>query len=830
MNVRATYRLQFNTGFTFAQAVEIVPYLRDLGISHVYASPITVAQPGSTHGYDVIDPTTINPELGGEEGWRSLIEALRAAGLGAIIDIVPNHMGIEGTTNRWWMDVLENGQSSPHARVFDIDWSEKLLLPVLGEPIREAIEAGAIKLEIDEDEPKIVVYGERRLPIRPEDRNEVRANGPDHYDASRAEGFDALLELLDRQHYQLGWWRAGHDQLNWRRFFTISELAGVRIENEEVFEATHALYFRLFREGLIDGVRVDHVDGLTDPAGYCRRLRARFEQLAEERPPELSRRAYIVVEKILGACEQSPEDWGVDGTSGYDFMEEVAALLHDSSGEAQLSEHWAEISGRPADFKPEELQARQDMLSWQFEGQLSSCVAAFARLAASDPASEAYTEGMLRRAIERLLWVFPVYRTYGTGADAPASDAAVRERAVTEAKAFAAPGEEPVIDLVASWLAGEGPGDSTLAAKAVRRFQQLSAPIAAKAVEDTAFYRYGRLLSRNDVGFDAARFALSIDEFHGAMRNRAETFPAALLATATHDHKRGEDVRARIALLSEVPEQWAERTRRWDDLTASLTEGVDPADRYMLYQMLFGAWPSGLSPRDAEGLANFRDRLAGWQEKALREAALRSSWAQPDADYEARARDALGALLDPASGSAFLDDLTGFIAWLRPAAEANGLVQAFLRCTVPGVPDCYQGCEFEDLSLVDPDNRSPVGYGARVEALAAPDDSYSSRKQRLIRDLLNARRNQPDLFAHGDYRPLEVRGPRASHVLAFTRRRGDQAMVAAVALHVAQATAGRSHCVPAADWWADTSIETFGSPLLAADLFAEAPVHFSLQG
>jgi (1->4)-alpha-D-glucan 1-alpha-D-glucosylmutase len=830
MTVRATYRLQFNTGFTFAQAVEIVPYLRDLGISHVYASPITVAQPGSTHGYDVIDPTTVNPELGGEDGWRSLVKALRAAGMGAIIDIVPNHMGIEGTTNGWWMDVLENGQSSPHARVFDIDWSEKLLLPVLGEPLREAIEAGSIKLEIDEDGPKIVIYGERRLPVRPKDREEVCAKGQDHYDASRPEGFDVLLELLDRQHYQLGWWRAGHDQLNWRRFFTISELAGVRIEDEAVFDATHALYFRLFRQGLIDGVRVDHIDGLTDPAGYCRRLRARFEQLAEERPPELSRRAYIVVEKILGPGERLPEDWGVDGTSGYDFMEEVAALLHDPAGEAPLSELWAEVSGRSAEFKPEELQARQDMLSWQFEGQLSSCVAAFARLAASDPASEAYTEGMLRRAIERLLWVFPVYRTYGTGADAPASDAVVRERAVMEAKPFAAPGEEPVIDLIASWLAGEGPGDSGLAAKAVRRFQQLSAPIAAKAVEDTAFYRYGRLLSRNDVGFDASRFAFSPDEFHAAMSNRAATFPSALLATATHDHKRGEDVRARIALLSEVPEQWAERTRRWDELTGKGTKGVDPADRYMLYQMLFGAWPSGLSPTDVQGLASFRDRLAGWQEKALREAALRSSWAQPDADYEARARDALAALLDPADGGVFLADLTDFIAWLRPAAEANGLVQTFLRCTVPGAPDCYQGCEFEDLSLVDPDNRSPVDYGARMKMLEAPDDSFNSRKQRLIRDLLHARSAQPDLFGQGDYRPLQVRGPRADHVLAFARHHGNWTMIAAAVLHVAQPTAGGSRPVPPAGWWSDTLIETRGGPLLAANLFADAPTFLRLNG
>jgi (1->4)-alpha-D-glucan 1-alpha-D-glucosylmutase len=485
---RATYRFQFHKDFTFADAERLVPYLERLGISHLYASPITTATSGSTHGYDVVDPTQINPELGGEEGFRSLVAALRASGLGIIIDIVPNHMGVAGGENGWWQDVLAKGEASPYARFFDIDWREPVLLPVLGDPLSQALEGGVIELREEAGRFVLVAYDEHRFPVRDEDQSGL----------SPTKDPKAIRALLDRQHYRLASWRTADDDLNWRRFFTISDLAGLRAEDPEVFEASHALYFRLYGEGLIDGLRIDHVDGLSDPAGYCRRLRERVDgiQRPSDAPPGP---AYIVVEKILGTGETLARDWGLDGTSGYDFMEQASAILHNPDGEEPLGALWAEISDCELSFEDEELVARQEMLAWAFEGQLGRCVEAFLALAKSAPETEGFTGGMLRRAIQPMLWTFPVYRTYGTGSAAPESDGPVRDEVRQRIERFIPPGEAPVSDGIFAWLAGEGPGDPALAAEAVRRFQQLSAPIAAKAVEDTAFYRYGRLLSR---GFD----------------------------------------------------------------------------------------------------------------------------------------------------------------------------------------------------------------------------------------------------------------------------------------------------------------------------------------
>jgi (1->4)-alpha-D-glucan 1-alpha-D-glucosylmutase len=745
----ATYRFQFHAGFTFADAEALVPYLDRLGISHVYASPITMAVPASTHGYDVVDPTRINPELGGEPAFRSLVAALKARGMGVVIDIVPNHMGVAGGANAWWADVLARGQASEYARVFDIDWSRPILLPVLGTPLGEALAAGAITVE----DGWLGAYGEHRFPLR-----EGTADLP-------------LPELLDRQHYRLVWWRTANDDLNWRRFFAINELAGVRAEDPEVFERTHALYFRLYEEGLIHGVRIDHVDGLTDPAGYCRALRDRLG-------PE----AWIVVEKILGPEEPLPRDWGIDGTSGYDFMEEVTALLHDPAGVEPLGDLWAEVSDRTADLAPEELLARQQLLAWQFTGQLEGCVHAFAAIA-----PEGVTAAMLRRAIERLLWVFPVYRTYGP--NAPASDAAIREEVRRRVAPHVPPGEWPVIDFILSRLAGEGN-----AAEAVRRFQQLSAPIAAKALEDTAFYRYGRLLSRNDVGFDAARMSLPVAEFHARMQARAEHWPHAMLTTATHDHKRGEDTRARLAVLSAIPNRWGEEVSRWEAIADPLSEGVDRGDRYMLFQSVLGAWPE----RPDEDFAN---RIAAWQTKALREAKLRSSWEAPDEAYEERCNTLARALI---AHSPFVAAVGAFLVEIAPAAERNSLITTALRCTAPGVPDLYQGTEFADLSLVDPDNRTAVDYAARIAALDSPPP-----KLRLIADLLALRRAHAALFAQGSYAPAKA----ADTILAFERRHGGHIFRLAVLLRGDPAGA-----------------IAYPSGLIhdAADVFANGPIWFEL--
>ncbi|BBC73444.1 malto-oligosyltrehalose synthase [Altererythrobacter sp. B11] len=812
---RATYRFQFRREFPFARAEELVPYLDRLGISHIYASPVTTARSGSPHGYDVVDPTRINPELGGEAALRSLVSALKARGMGLIIDIVPNHMGVAGGENAWWNDVLAQGEASPYARFFDVDWSEPLLLPILGSPLEQALEEGAITIDQAAGEPTLLLYGEHRIPLRPEDRANLPA--PD----DRA----GLTAVLERQHYRLGWWRVADDELNWRRFFTINDLAGLRIEDDTVFEATHALYFRLWREGLIDGVRVDHVDGLTDPGAYCRKLRRRFEQEAQGRTDP----AYIVVEKILGPSEHLPADWEVDGTSGYDFMEQAAALLHDPAGEQPLGEIWRSFSGRAEDFAEEELQARQDMLSWAFSGQLERCVDAFAVLAGSAAETRAFSRAMLRRAIERLLWVFPVYRTYGTGADAPASDARIRQQVREAVQPHIPPGEAPVVDSILAWLAGEGPGEPTLAAEAVRRFQQLSAPVAAKAVEDTAFYRHGHLLSRMDVGFDPACFAMGTKAFHRACAERGAHFPHAMLATATHDHKRGEDMRARLAVLSAIPHIWRERVTGWDSTADGPSSGLTGADRYILYQTLFGAWPERLEAEDREGLGEFARRLIAWQEKALREAKLRSSWEEPDAQYEGAASAFITHLLESLAAASVRADLRQFVTETRAAATANSLAQVALRYTVPGVPDLYQGTELPDLSLVDPDNRTPVDYTLRQAMLAG--ETAKDAKLALIERLLAARRDAPELFGGGDYRPARVTGERAGHVLAFTRRGGGAELRCAVLLRAGEALHGADQPVPSEDWWADTAIVFEGDDgaSAAAECFAEGPVFFSLQ-
>ncbi|ONF97462.1 malto-oligosyltrehalose synthase [Sphingomonas jeddahensis] len=732
---RATYRLQFHKEFTFADAEAIVPYLDQLGISHIYASPITTAAPGSTHGYDVVDPTRINPELGGEEGFRSLVNALRARDMGMIIDIVPNHMGVAGDTNPWWNDILRHGRASRYADVFDIDWSRPIVLPVLGTSLAQAIEDGVLKVEHQDERWWLTAYGNKRFPLRDQDQ--------------QAPEKEPIKALLSRQHYRLALWRTANDELNWRRFFAINELAGVRIEDPQVFERTHSLYFRLHDEGLIDGVRIDHVDGLTDPLGYCRQLRDR-----------LGDKAWIVIEKILGPGEQLSKEWAVNGTSGYDFMEDVSALIHDPTGAEPLGQLWHAISDRPVGLEAEELLARQQLLAWQFTGQLEACTDAFHAIA-----SDGITRAMLRRALERLLWVFPVYRTYGP--DAPVSDAAVRDTVRRRVEPHVPPGEKEVVHLVLDWLAGAGSGDIGLRAEAARRFQQLSAPIAAKALEDTAFYRHGRLLSRNDVGFDAGLFALAPAAFHARMQARATHWPHAMLTTATHDHKRGEDSRARLAVLSAIPDRWREVVSRWEEIAASHSLDVDGGDRYMLFQALLGAWPDRLTEE-------FSDRIADWQTKALREAKLRSSWEAPDEAYEARCNDLARALI---ANPAYRSAIDGFLAEIASAANRNSLIQVALRCTLPGVPDLYQGREFADLSLVDPDNRRPVDYAARAAALDVP-----APKMRLLIDLLGLRRQHRALFEHGSYEPAEIHTPESARLLAFERRYERKALRVAVAL------------------------------------------------
>jgi malto-oligosyltrehalose synthase len=785
MTPRATLRLQFHKGFTFADAGRLVPYFAALGVSHLYASPIAAARAGSLHGYDVIDPTRVNPELGGEEGLRSLVAALRAKDLGLIVDIVPNHMAAV-VENGWWADVLRHGRGSRYARSFDIDWETedpelrgKVFLPVLGRPLQEALDRGEI-VPIQRDGQDYLRYGDLLLPARGTDPRQ--------------------------QAYRLGWWRVASDRLNWRRFFDINELVSLRMEDEETFENVHALTIRLYAEGLIDGVRVDHIDGLSDPAGYCHRLRRRLD-------PAMPSRPYLVVEKILMRGETLPIDWGCDGSTGYDFMDQVNALQHDLRGEPQLAAGWAALSCRPSDFAQEEIVARREIIARGFSAQLEACAASFLSLARAEPAASDLGRPALRRALIELLVHFPVYRTYGTVTDRP-----FLERAVEGAKHTCLAGDRWLVDLLHRWMR-EPPADAT----AIWRFRQLSAPIAAKSVEDTAFYRYGRLLSRNDVGFDVERFSASPSDFHGWMIQRQSQYPRSMLATATHDHKRGEDVRARLAVLSELPQAWIDNVYRWIEASASLRHDGLPtaADIAMLLQMIVGAWPLDLRLDDAAGRTAFAHRLAGWQQKALREAKLRSDWTNPDQHYEEAARAFLIDLVADAVLPDLLADIFAFTQRVAAPGALNSLAQLVLKLTVPGVPDFYQGTDDWDFSLVDPDNRRPVDFARRQKALAIRDiPSGCERwrdgrlKQAIVAAALALRRSLPQLFAAGSYEPVIVDGPMADHVVAFLRRHDDDVVLTVVPRLPTPLLAAADRLALDAAAWRDTTLRFAEKPHL----------------
>ncbi len=752
---RATLRLQFHRGFTFADAEALVPYFAALGVSHLYASPIAAARPGSMHGYDAIDPTTVNPELGGEAGLRALATALRSAGLGLVLDIVPNHMAAD-PRNAWWADVLRHGRASRYACWFDIDWQadDKVLLPILGQPLDEVVAAGELKRCGD-----AFTYYDNRLPA--------------------AEGD------LSRQHYRLASWRSAGDRINWRRFFDINELVCLRMEEPEAFEAVHALPLRLHHEGLVDGLRIDHVDGLTDPASYCRTLRSRLKP-----------GAWLVVEKILLRGETLRDDWGCDGTTGYDFMDEVNALQHDAEGERLLADAWHALSGRPADFAVEEQAARREILARSFGAQLDACAAGFAAGELARPA--------LRRVLTELLAHFPVYRSYIANGVLADADRAMLAQAGKGARTTCLATDRWAVAPVLARF-----GDATCA-RAVARFQQLSAPVAAKSVEDTAFYRYGRLLSRNDVGFDVETFALDAAAFHARMQARADRLPRAMLTTATHDHKRGEDVRARLAVLSAMAARWAGLQARWAAAARRLAPGGAPStgDIAMLLQTIVGAWPLDLARGDGAGRAAFADRLVAWQRKALRESKLGSDWADPDERYEMVAANLARELVADAELPELLDEIVGLVDRIAPAGAVNGLAQALLRLTVPGVPDLYQGTELWDFSLVDPDNRQAVDWQRRRDGLSSDPlggsvaDWRDGRvKQALIARVLALRARHPLLFAHGDYRPLALDGALAEAMLAFERRQGeDRLIVVAPRLPLRLPLAAGSLAVAAAGW------------------------------
>ena len=828
MTPRATVRLQLTPDFGFDAARATIDYYAALGISHFYLSPIFRAAAGSTHGYDAVDFHRISDALGGRAAFEHLAHALRERGLGIVLDIVPNHMGVASNDNAWWNDVLAHGQASRYARYFDIDWAPddpslrgKLLLPFLGEAFADALAAGALRAERD-GAHAFVAYAARRWPLSP--ASSAALGHPDAYDARDAAGRERLLALLERQHYRLDTWRSAAARINYRRFFNIAELAALRVEDPAVFDDVHREIVALYAQGLIDGVRVDHVDGLAYPVEYCARLRETLEARRGQRPLALREDApYIVVEKIFAAHEPQ-RDWGVAGTTGYDFMDQVAAIAHNPAGLGALDVLWRRVSGKPWEWRTAVFEARRQMLDDSFGADLARVVRAFHALAQRQAGAAHVSEAALKRALTELVIAFPVYRSYGLpGALAP-EDAGVLAQAAERANRELTPQDYDALDFVARNLrerAETAPDAGELDARqreAAVRFQQLTGPIAAKAIEDTVFYRELRLISRNEVGSDPNQFSLTLDEFHAACAVRAQRFPLGLIATATHDHKRGEDARLRIAVLSDDAERWSETCTRWMALNAARrpiangSAAPDAIDESMLYQTLVGSWPP--QPPDTGARETLRRRLADWWLKALREAKRHTGWSAQNSAYEDACLAFLRSVLE--DDGAFVRELDAFVATIAPAAALAGLVQTFLRLTTPGVPDLYQGCEVWDTSLVDPDNRRPVDYAARTAAfdvLAAalrnllPTWADGRVKQALIARLNAHRTAHAAFYAAAGYTPLTASGPAAAHVIVFERRRGDARLVAIASrwpLSLARAALQQPLLPPAA--WQDTTV------------------------
>ncbi|HSB96896.1 MAG TPA: malto-oligosyltrehalose synthase, partial [Spongiibacteraceae bacterium] len=623
---RATLRLQLHKDFNFSQARRWVPYAASLGISHFYVSPILTARAGSQHGYDIVDHGAVNAELGGEEGLRALVDTLRAHGMCLLVDIVPNHMAVGGADNRIWLDVLEWGPASRYANFFDIDWdvpdpalTRRVLVPLLGKPYGEAL--ADIELCFDAATGRFYArYFEHRLPLAPASyalllhstNNEFAAHASllrnalgdqrgargsrfeaicndfaqtvvrdpalqravrnllDAYNARTEIALARLHRLFERQHYRLAWWRTAADEINWRRFFDVIELAGIRVQEPAVFEIAHATIFRLYAEGLIDGVRIDHIDGLADPRTYCRRLRYRLGRLTQQRPPSAPRGdPYILVEKILGANERLVRDWRVQGTTGYSFMNTVGALFHAPRAEQPLTQLWESFSGRSGNFDNEEKAARRRVPQELLAADFSACAHALHNIARRDALTRDWSLAAIRRVLTEILVQFPVYRLYADARGRSPADTEVMAQTVAAASSFCRSNERPLLALIDAWLGGEPPLQLTSNSarrarlRAIARFQQLSSPVAAKSVEDTAFYRHGRLLSRNEVGANPGQFHLAAQDFYRECEARARDFPHALLATATHDHKRGEDLRMRLAVISEVVPEWAAAVATW---------------------------------------------------------------------------------------------------------------------------------------------------------------------------------------------------------------------------------------------------------------------------
>ncbi|TVP53799.1 MAG: malto-oligosyltrehalose synthase [Halomonadaceae bacterium] len=870
----ATYRLQLRPAFGLEHAARIVPYLARLGISHLYLSPYLQSARGSEHGYDVVDPTQVDEQLGGETARRHLCSVLAKWHMSQVLDIVPEHMAIVGDQNPWWWDVLKNGPSSRYARFFDVDWMaseerwpNKVMLPVLGDHYGRILEDRQLQLNQDNgvftlhyhkhtfpldcsslgallggaakeagsELLEFIAESCNRLP-RPDICNPTLAER--RYrdemviqqlltrlcgeDKSVAAAMDAAVEryntdpdrldrLIDRQNYRLAFWRTARHDLGYRRFFDINELAGLRMEDEDVFQAVHALPLAWVSQGQVEGLRVDHPDGLRDPGQY-------FHRLAQRCPD-----TWILAEKILARGESLPADWPVAGTTGYDFLNLVGGLFVDPRGEKPLTRLLEKITGETTDFPTLVLHCKEQVLRELLASELNRLTSLFITICERHRRHRDYTRDQLYRALLTVATCFPVYRTYVRSADEGVSETDRRYilQALARARSRQPEMDPELLTFLQELLLLQRPGDQET--ELALRFQQLTGPAMAKGMEDTAFYRYTRLLSLNEVGADPGHFAVTPAEFHRACRQARASRPHSMLATATHDTKRGEDVRARLMVLSEIPEQWGEVVLRWMDHNRRYhrQDVPDPATEYLIYQTLAGAWPIDSA------------RMGHYMEKALREAKQHSSWTQPQGDYEAAVQDFVAGIL---ADAAFCADLEEFLAPLETAGQSNSLAQTLLKCTAPGVPDIYQGSELWEHSLVDPDNRRPVDFELRTALLAQLPELDCEQiiarahqgltKLWLIHQALHLRRRCAQAFgAGGDYSPLEAVGSKADHVIAFLRGNRVLTLVPRLVISLGGDWGDTHIQIPTGRWHSPLTGETLeGGCLPIARLLSRFPV------
>ena len=906
----STYRIQFNRTCTFRDVAALIPYLHDLGITDLYSSPYFTAVPGSMHGYDIVDPTTLNPEVGTEEDYRAMVDALHQCGMGQLLDVVPNHMGITQQLNGWWQDVLENGPSSPYASFFDIDWDplkpelrDKVLLPILGDQYGVVLENQELTV-VYEHGCFVIRYYEHRLPVAPKSSalilahrlpelvEEAGAKSPqvmelqsiitglkhlpsrqDRAPESVAEryrekeiikrrlallvdsstiirtfldenvrlingtkgdprSFDLLDAALNDQAYRLAYWRVAAEEINYRRFFDINELAAIRMEDPLVFEETHQLLLKLVKDGAVTGLRIDHVDGLYDPADYLKKL----QQWAKKELPGVSpgedRPLYVLVEKILGVNEELPANWAVFGTTGYESLAWLNAIFVDRANERAFDAIYTRHTGKNEAFDELTYRCKQLIMQVSMASELSVLGHQLNRLSEQDRRSRDYTLNSLTHAIREIIACFPVYRTYitGKGKEILDRDRMFLWQAVSHAKRRNPALSGLVFDFVRDLLldssaCGELHREERL--KFVTKFQQTTSPVTAKGIEDTAFYRYHRFISLNEVGSDPQQFGIPPSLVHHQLKSRREHWPAGLSATSTHDTKRSEDVRARLNVLSEMPQEWKACVTRWQKLNRRLKTNVGGEaipgrnEEYLLYQTLVGVWP--LEAMDEDGHARFIGRIQVYMNKAVKEAKEHSSWISPDAEYEEGLGQFIARLLDRSAPNPFLEDFLPFQARVAQYGLYNSLSQVLLKIAVPGAPDFYQGTELWDFSLVDPDNRRPVDFVKRAALLAdlnrdsaaAPDrgaflqDLFAHRADGRIKlyvtaEALRYRRDHRALFHSGQYVPLEGRGSQREHLFAFARIHDETSMVAIVPRLLTTVIADVQTAQPAAKVWRDT--------------------------